>query len=119
MDDLSLKCGDSEGLAEGAMAAEQRSRDPAPGDVVPPLLHFVFGLSHDFGGKPFGLAHHLVIKSAIKKLSPFRTYLYYAHEPSGEWWEVTQPPHYTHPTYPLPPPSPHPASPLPPPYPPP
>ena len=33
------------------------------GERVPRLIHLIFGLSHDFGGKPFGLVHHLVIKA--------------------------------------------------------
>ena len=33
------------------------------GERVPRLIHLIFGLSHDFGGKPFGLVHYLVIKA--------------------------------------------------------
>lgn len=59
--------------------------------AVPRLLHFIFGLSADFGGKPFGLVHHLVIAAAQHAAAPVATYFYYAHEPSGEWWEAAKP----------------------------
>jgi len=64
---------------------------PAPPPSIPPLLHFIFGLSPDFGGKPFGLVHHLVIKSALHFASPATARFYYAHEPSGKWWAQTLP----------------------------
>lgn len=58
---------------------------------VPRILHFVFGLSSDFGGKPFGLVHHLVIKAALRSVSPTVAYFHHAHTPSGTWWDRTQP----------------------------
>ena len=59
--------------------------------TVPPVVHFIFGLSPDFGGKPFGLVHHLVIRAAVRSIGPRLTYFHYAHEPRGEWWERTKP----------------------------
>jgi hypothetical protein len=31
--------------------------------VVPSIIHFVFGMSRDFGGKPFGFPHYLSMYS--------------------------------------------------------
>jgi hypothetical protein len=28
--------------------------------MIPNILHFVFGMAPDFGGKPFSLPHYLV-----------------------------------------------------------
>ena len=39
-----------------------------PGEQVPRRMHLIFGLAADFGGKPFGLIHHLVIKAAVPQL---------------------------------------------------
>ena len=64
---------------------------PARTGRVPRLVHFIFGLSANFGGKPFGLVHHLVVKAAIRSVEPSSTYFYYCHEPTGEWWKRTKP----------------------------
>jgi hypothetical protein len=58
----------------------QRSR-------IPKILHFCFGFSPNFGGKPFGLSHYVCIRSAIERLKPDRTNLYYEFEPDGPWWQ--------------------------------
>ncbi|MEO6785369.1 MAG: glycosyltransferase, partial [Chthoniobacteraceae bacterium] len=50
------------------------------------IIHFVFGLSEDFGGRPFSLIHYLAIRSAHDCNQPEIIYFHYAHEPSGEWW---------------------------------
>jgi hypothetical protein len=55
--------------------------------MIPNILHFVFGMSPDFGGKPFSLVHYLAIKSAIVVNAPTLTYFHYQYEPSGSWWE--------------------------------
>ena len=55
--------------------------------MIPNKLHFVFGLSENFGGKPWGLCHYLAVKSAIEVNKPEKAYLYYKHKPSGEWFE--------------------------------
>ena len=70
--------------------------DPAPRAAlapaaVPRVLHFIFGLSSDFGGKPFGLVHHVVIRAALHSVQPTLAYFHHAHEPQGEWWEKTKP----------------------------
>jgi hypothetical protein len=53
---------------------------------IPKILHYCFGFSPDFGGKPFGLSHWACIKSAVDRLRPDRVFLYYEFEPNGPWW---------------------------------
>ena len=55
--------------------------------MIPNKMHFVFGLSEDFGGKPWKLCHYLSVKSAIELNKPEKAYLYYKHKPNGEWFE--------------------------------
>ncbi len=54
---------------------------------IPNIIHFVFGMKQDFGGKPFNLIHYLAIKSAFDVNSPDIIYFHYQYEPSGVWWE--------------------------------
>lgn len=44
--------------------------------VVPPFVHFVFGLDESFGGKPFAFAHYLSMYSGRYKVTskPHITY---------------------------------------------
>jgi hypothetical protein len=63
IDGISLSCQTNEftaGLATANPTAAGGMRSQ-----VPPLVHFIFGLAPDFGGKPFGLVHHLVVKAAV------------------------------------------------------
>ena len=62
-----------------------------PVALAPRIVHFIFGLSADFGGKPFGLVHHLVIKAALQSVKPTVAYFHHANLPSGVWWERTRP----------------------------
>lgn len=55
--------------------------------MIPNKLHFVFGLSPDFGGKPWSLCHYLAVKSALDVNGLDKAYFYYKHKPSGEWFE--------------------------------
>lgn len=54
---------------------------------VPPYVHYVFGLSPDFGGKPFGFLQYAAIQSALQILHPEKIYFHYVYEPKGWWWE--------------------------------
>jgi hypothetical protein len=58
---------------------------------IPRIVHFIFGLSPDFGGKPFGLMHYVAVKSAYRMLHPSQMFLYYTYEPKGFWWELAKP----------------------------
>jgi hypothetical protein len=57
---------------------------------IPRVVHVIFGLSSDFGGKPFGLVHHLVLKAALHFVRPSIAFFHHAHEPRGVWWERTK-----------------------------
>lgn len=59
--------------------------------MIPSLIHFVFGMAPDFGGKPFSLSHYIAIKSAITINKPDEVLFHYAHEPAGYWWEKAKP----------------------------
>ena len=56
--------------------------------MVPNIIHFVFGLSEDFGGKPFSFVHYMAIKSAIKVNNPSEVILHYEYEPKGLYWDM-------------------------------
>lgn len=59
--------------------------------MIPNILHFVFGMAPDFGGKPFSLAHYLSVKSAVELNKPSTAYFHYQFEPEGEWWLKAKP----------------------------
>lgn len=59
--------------------------------MVPNILHFVFGMAPDFGGKPFSLCHYLSVRSAVELNKPEKAFFHYQYEPEGEWWEKAKP----------------------------
>jgi hypothetical protein len=59
--------------------------------MIPDIIHFIFGLKKDFGGKPFSLVHYLAIRSALEVNQPSRICFHYCYEPSGYWWEKIKP----------------------------
>jgi hypothetical protein len=59
--------------------------------MIPNILHFVFGMAADFGGKPFSLVHYLSVKSAVELNNPTTAFFHYQFEPTGEWWEKAKP----------------------------
>lgn len=59
--------------------------------MVPNILHFVFGMTPDFGGKPFSLVHYLSIKSAVGVNKPDAAVFHYQYEPEGPWWQKAKP----------------------------
>ena len=59
--------------------------------MVPNIIHFIFGLQPDFGGKPFGLVHYLAVKSAVEVNKPDKVYMHYMYEPRGKYWELVKP----------------------------
>lgn len=61
-------------------------------EKVPHILHYIFGLSSDFGGKPFGFVQYLAISSAIQTLSPDTViYFHHIYEPTGWYWDQVKP----------------------------
>lgn len=63
---------------------------PAPTPVIPNVFHFCFGMAPDFGGRPFGIVHHLAVRSAILRNRPDRVLMHLAFEPTGPWWARTR-----------------------------
>jgi hypothetical protein len=59
--------------------------------MIPNILHFVFGMAPDFGGKPFSLVHYLSVRSAVELNKPTAAILHYQYEPEGECWQKTKP----------------------------
>jgi hypothetical protein len=59
--------------------------------MIPNILHFVFGMAPDFGGKPFSLVHYLSVKSAVELNKPVAAYFHYQYEPETEWWQKAKP----------------------------
>ena len=59
--------------------------------MIPNIFHFVFGMSPDFGGKPFSLVHYLAVRSAVELNKPEAALFHYQYEPAGEWWEKAKP----------------------------
>jgi len=51
------------------------------------IIHFCFGMTPDFGGRPFSLSHYLAVRSAWEVLKPERMMLHCRYVPTGEWWE--------------------------------
>ena len=51
------------------------------------IVHFCFGMTPDFGGRPFGFSHYLAVRSAWEVLRPAAMVMHYCHQPTGEWWE--------------------------------
>ena len=54
-------------------------------------VHFCFGMSPDFGGRPFSFCHYLAVRSAWERLQPELMVLHYVHLPTGPWWELARP----------------------------
>jgi len=54
--------------------------------TIPAVVHLTFGMTADWGGKPFGLVHYLCIKSASVNMPGAVIFLYYRYEPTGKWW---------------------------------
>ncbi|EFP80669.2 uncharacterized protein PGTG_06625 [Puccinia graminis f. sp. tritici CRL 75-36-700-3] len=67
-------------------------------DKIPSIVHYVFGMAPDFGGKvvlnlistPFGFIHYASIQSAVQILRPKEIHFHYHYEPTGWWFERAQ-----------------------------
>lgn len=58
--------------------------------MIPKIIHFVFGLAEDFGGKPFSFIHYMAIRSASACNPGYRVKYYYKYEPTGVYWEAAK-----------------------------
>jgi len=52
-------------------------------------VHLVFGMTPDFGGKPWSWVHHTAVECAKAANPGAEVWLWYEHEPSGKWWDAT------------------------------
>ena len=60
--------------------------------MIPPRIHFIFGLREDFGGKPWSMVHYLAVASAHDMNPGFEIMMHVKHQPSGNvWWEAVRP----------------------------
>jgi hypothetical protein len=59
--------------------------------MIPNIIHFVFGLDKDFGGKPFSFLHYLAVYSAWKVNRPDKILFHYHYEPDTVWWKEAKP----------------------------
>ena len=58
--------------------------------MIPKILHFCFGMTRNFGGKPWSLFHHACVKSAVERIKPTKAFFYCEYEPFGSWWRLTR-----------------------------
>jgi len=58
---------------------------------IPKTVHYCFGMTADFGGKPWGLSHFVCVSSSLKQIRPDKVRFYCEYEPSGPWWDLTKP----------------------------
>lgn len=54
---------------------------------IPPYVHYVYGLSPTFGGRPFAFMQYLCMMSALRVLKPEVIYFHHVYEPSGWYWD--------------------------------
>ena len=53
---------------------------------VPKVVHFVFGLAEDFGGRPFNVLHHNAVLSVAARARPEGILFHHCYEPDNEWY---------------------------------
>lgn len=58
--------------------------------MIPRILHFCFGMSPDFGGKPWSLVHHVCLVSAVQRIKPSQVLFHCAYQPDGPWWDLSR-----------------------------
>lgn len=54
--------------------------------MIPKILHFVYGLQEDFGGKPFGFVHWAAIRTAMASNPGWRVMFWYTHLPDNAYF---------------------------------
>jgi hypothetical protein len=59
--------------------------------VIPKQFHFIFGLTPDYGGKPFSFVHWAAIRSALAVNPEWKAFVWTAYEPQGRYWEAIKP----------------------------
>lgn len=61
-----------------------------PEQKIPPIVHYVFGMTKDFGNKPFGFIQFVAMNSAIENIKPQKIMFWYLFLPSGWWFNKIQ-----------------------------
>lgn len=75
-------------IAEHAHDPSETLRAPArTHNLAPRVVHFIFGLKSDFGGKPFNVVHKIAILSAVDRIKPEEVFFHYRHMPKGTTFE--------------------------------
>jgi hypothetical protein len=65
------------------------SPDPADGDTIPRVFHFVFGLRKQ--REQFHLVFYLCLRSCLEVNRPERICFYYHYLPYGRYWDLIRP----------------------------
>lgn len=55
--------------------------------MIPKKLHFIYGLSQDFGGKPFSFCHWAAIRSAQINNPDYETHFWYHYKPETFYFQ--------------------------------
>lgn len=55
--------------------------------MIPKIIHFVYGLEEDFGGKEFGFAHWAAIRSAAKLNPNYKILYWYKYLPENHYFD--------------------------------
>jgi hypothetical protein len=59
--------------------------------MIPHKLHFIFGLTPNFGGKPFSFVHWAAIRSAQLANPGWETTVWVKYIPTGRYWDAIIP----------------------------
>lgn len=60
--------------------------------AVPKIVHYIFGLDQDFGGKEFGFIHFVSIYLTFKIIKPDEIFFHYRYLPQyNRWWNLASP----------------------------
>lgn len=59
--------------------------------MIPNKIHFIYGLTSDFGDMPFGIIHYLAIRSAHEVNQPVDIFFHCKHVPDTVWWHRAKP----------------------------
>ena len=54
--------------------------------MIPKIIHFIYGLEPDFGGKPFSFVHWAAVKSAIRNNPGYRVLFWYQYLPDNYYF---------------------------------
>lgn len=67
-------------------AATGRSLPAVIRAKAPKVVHFIFGLSPTFGGRPFNIMHTVAVRSVAERFRPDEIMFHYQYEPQNEFY---------------------------------